>query len=84
MRREQPVTLKNMVKIKVKVIIISSLETIQLCYWTFSPKCILTENIRGVQYFSMTLFRIYISDIDLLTIKFANQKYFVKSRSDMT
>jgi len=40
-------TLKDMVKIKVKIIIYSSLETIQFCYWTFSPKCILTEDIRG-------------------------------------
>jgi len=55
-------TLKDMVKIKVKVIILLLLETIQFCYWTFSPKCILTEDIREVRYFSMTLYVTYTID----------------------
>jgi len=48
--------LKDMVKIKVKVIILLLTWNHTLCYWTFSPKCILTEDIRGVRYFSMTLY----------------------------
>jgi len=32
-------TLKDMVKIKVKVIILLLAWNQQLCYWTFSPKC---------------------------------------------
>jgi len=49
-------TLKDMVKIKVKVIILLLAWNHTTLLWTFSPKCILTEDIKGVRYFSMTLY----------------------------
>jgi len=41
-------TLKDMVKIKVKIIILLLAWNHTTYYWTFSPKCILTEDIRGI------------------------------------